>query len=118
MRFAIASAVLLAIAAATRTRLPLRRWRAVVAAAACGCLGSNSLAFLGLHLTPASDSALVVPTTIPVATALFASLVRERLTSQKLLRFAVASLRAAVVIARGRQAGGELAPARVLGGLV
>ena len=118
MRFAIASAVLLAIAAVTRTRLPLRRWRAVVAAAACGFLGFNSLAFLGLHLTPASDSALIVPTTIPVATALFATLIRERLTSQKLLGFAVASLGAAIVIAGGQQIGGEISTARLLGDLL
>src|SRR5688572_11262223 len=60
IRFAIASVVFVALALITRTPLPLRRWRAVSAAAAFGFLGFNSLAFLGLRLTPASDSALIV----------------------------------------------------------
>lgn len=118
MRFAIASAVLVAVALATRTPLPLRRWRPVTAAAALGFFGFNSLAFLGLHLTPASDSALIVPTTIPVATALFATLIREQLTSQKMLGFAVASIGAAIVIAGGQQVGGEISTTRLVGDLL
>jgi drug/metabolite transporter (DMT)-like permease len=102
MRFVIAAAVLLAACAITRTALPLRRWRPVTAAAACGVLGFNSLAFLGLALTPASDSALIVPTTIPLATALFATLIHEQLTSRKLLGFAIASAGAAIVIVGGQ----------------
>src|SRR5204863_3891515 len=46
MRFAIASAVLLAACAITRTPLPVHRWRPVVAAAAFGVVGFNSLAFV------------------------------------------------------------------------
>src|SRR5256712_10245089 len=103
MRFAIASALLVLVALVTRTPLPVRRWRPVTAAAAFGFLGFNGLAFLGLRLTPTSDSALIVPTTIPVATALFATLIHEQLTSRKLLGFAVASVGAAVVIAGGQQ---------------
>jgi drug/metabolite transporter (DMT)-like permease len=118
MRFAIASAVLVALALATRTALPIRRWRAVTAAAAFGFLGFNSLAFLGLQLTPASDSALIIPTTIPVATALFATLIRERLTSRKLLGFAVATLGAAIVIAGGQQSGSEISTTRLLGNVL
>lgn len=57
VRFAIASAVLVVLALVTRTPMPIRRWRAVTAAAALGFFGFNSLAFLGLQLTPASDSA-------------------------------------------------------------
>ena len=75
MRFAIASAVLLLACAITRTPLPIARWRPIAAAAACGVVGFNSLAFVGLSLTPASDSALIIPTTIPLATALFATLI-------------------------------------------
>src|SRR5205814_5626598 len=58
MRFAIAAVVLLVACAVTRTPIPLRRWRPIAAAAACGVLGFNTLAFVGLSSTPASDSAL------------------------------------------------------------
>ena len=118
MRFAIASALLVLVALVTRTPLPVRRWRPVTAAAAFGFLGFNGLAFLGLRLTPASDSALIVPTTIPVATALFATLIHEQLTSRKLLGFAVASVGAAVVIAGGQQIGGDISTTRLLGDLL
>lgn len=118
MRFAIASAVLVILAVATRTPLPLRRWRPVTAAAAFGFLGFNSLAFLGLRLTPASDSALIIPTTIPLATALLATFIREPLTSRKLAGFAVASFGAAVVIAGGQQASADLSTSRLLGNLL
>ena len=118
LRFAIASALFVAAAVVMRTPLPLRRWRPVAAAAAFGFLGFNGLAFLGLHLTPASDSALIVPTTIPVATALLATLIRERLSAQKLRGFAVASAGAAIVIIGGQQIGGELSGSRVLGDLL
>jgi drug/metabolite transporter (DMT)-like permease len=118
MRFAIASAVLVVAAIITRTPLPIRRWRPVTAAAAFGFLGFNALAFLGLHLTPASDSALIVPTTIPVATALLATLIRERLTSQKVFGFTVATVGAAIVIAGGQQFGAEISTTRLLGDLL
>lgn len=118
MRFAIASAVLVVLALVTRTRLPLHRWRPVTAAAAFGFLGFNTLAFLGLRLTPASDSALIIPATIPVATALLATLIRERLTSRRLVGFGVASLGAAVVIAGGQPSGTEISTSRLLGNLL
>jgi drug/metabolite transporter (DMT)-like permease len=118
IRFAIASVLLVGVALVTRTPLPVRRWRPVTAAAAFGFLGFNSLAFLGLKLTPASDSALIVPTTIPVATALLATLIHEQLTSQKLLGFAVASVGAAIVIAGGQQMGAEISTTRLLGDLL
>ncbi|MEP6694391.1 MAG: DMT family transporter [Chloroflexota bacterium] len=118
VRFAIASIVLVSLAVITRTPLPLREWRAVTAAAACGFLGFNTLAFLGLRLTPASDAALIVPTTIPLATALFATFIGEPLTSRKLIGFAVASIGAAVVIAGGQQLGAEISTARLVGDLL
>jgi drug/metabolite transporter (DMT)-like permease len=105
MRFAIASVVLLLACAITRTPLPLARWRPVAAAAACGVLVFNSLAFVGLSLTPASDSALIIPTTIPLATALFATFIHERLTARRLIGFAIASAGAALVILGGQAAG-------------
>ena len=118
VRFAIASVVLVALSLATRTPPPIHRWRSVTAAAALGFFGFNSLAFLGLRLTPAADSALIVPTVIPVATALFATLIRERLTSRKLVGFAVASIGAAIVIVGGQQGGSEISTTRLLGNLL
>jgi len=118
MRFAIASVVLVGIAVATRTPLPIRSWRGVAAAAALGFFGFNALAFVGLRLTPASDSALIVPTTIPLATGLFATLIRERLTSRKLAGFAVATCGTAIVIVAGQQAGSEVSTQRLVGNLL
>ena len=118
MRFAIASAVLLAACAITRTPLPLHRWRPTALAAAFGVVGFNTLAFVGLSLTPASDTALIIPTTIPMATAVFATLIHERLTPRKLVGFAVASVGAALVIVGGQQAGAEPSGDRLLGDLM
>ncbi len=118
MRFAISAAVLVVACAITRTPVPLQRWRPITAAAVCGVLGFNTLAFVGLSLTPASDSALIIPTTIPLATALFATLIHERLTSRKLFGFAVASLGAAVVIVGGQQGGSESSASRLAGDLM
>jgi drug/metabolite transporter (DMT)-like permease len=118
MRFAIASVVLIIACAVTRTRLPLARWRPVAAAALFGVVGFNTLAFEGLKLTPASDSALIVPTTIPLATALFATFIHERLTARRLLGFAVATAGAGLVIVGGQQAGAESSDLRLRGDLL
>ena len=118
MRFAIASVVLLAACAITRTALPLHRWRPVAVAAAFGVVGFNTLAFVGLTLTPASDSALIIPTTIPMATAVFATVIHERLTPRKVLGFAIASVGAALVIIGGQQAAAEPSADRLIGDLM
>ena len=118
MRFVIASVVLLAACAITRTPLSLRRWPLVTAAAACGVLGFNTLAFVGLADVPASDSALIVPTTIPLATALFATLIHEQLTSRKLVGFAIASVGAVLVIVAGQQTGTDVSGLRLRGDLL
>lgn len=118
MRFAIAASLLLAVCAITRTPLPLHRWRPIAAAAACGVLGFNTLAFVGIALTPASDSALIIPTTIPIATALFATLIHEPLTSRELFGFAIASIGAALVIVGGQLGGSESSSLRLLGDLM
>jgi O-acetylserine/cysteine efflux transporter len=118
MRFVIASVSFAAVALVTRTPLPLQRWRPVGAAAAFGFLGFNALAFFGLRLTPASDSALIVPTTIPVATALLATLTHEQLTSRKILGLCVASVGAAIVILGGQQLSGEVSTTRLGGDLL
>lgn len=118
MRFAVASVIFVLLAIATRTPLPLHRWRPVTAAAAFGFLGFNGLAFLGLQLTPASDSALIIPTTIPVATALLATFIGEPMTRRKLLGFAVATAGAALVVVAGQQAGSEASASRLVGNLL
>ena len=118
MRFAVASVIFVLLAIATRTPLPLHRWRPVTAAAAFGLLGFNSLAFLGLQLTPASDSALIIPTTIPVATALLATFIGEPMTRRKLLGFSVATAGAALVVVAGQQAGSEASASRLVGNLL
>jgi drug/metabolite transporter (DMT)-like permease len=118
LRFGVASVVLVILAVATRTPLPVDRWRPVLSAAVLGFFGFNSLAFLGLRLTPASDSALIVPTAIPVATALLAILIRERFTSQKAVGFAVASTGAAIVIAGGQEIGTQISTTRLVGDLL
>jgi len=110
--------ILVLLAIATRTPLPLHRWRPVTAAAAFGLLGFNRLAFLGLQLTPASDSALIIPTTIPVATALLATFIGEPMTRRKLLGFAVATAGAALVVVAGQQAGSEASASRLVGNLL
>jgi drug/metabolite transporter (DMT)-like permease len=118
MRFAIASVVLLAACALTRTPIPLRRWRPIAAAAVCGVVAFNTLAFVGLSSTPASDSALIIPTTIPMAAALFATQIHERMTSRKLLGFVVASVGAAVVIVGGQQVANESSSLRLRGDIM
>ena len=118
MRFVIAAAVLLVACAVTRTPLPLHRWRPIGAAALCGAVGFNTLAFLGISITPASDSALIIPTLIPLATALFATLIGEPLTAQKLAGFAIASLGAALVVIGGQGGGGEASALRLRGDLM
>src|SRR5438876_5665403 len=68
-------------------------------------------------VAPASDGALIVPTTIPVLTALAASFVGERLTATKLAGFALASIGAALVILAG-QTGDEVSSRRLVGDLL
>ena len=117
-RYAIAAVVLLSACAITGTAIPFHRWRAIGAAAACGIVGFNTLAFVGLSSTPASDSALIIPTTIPLATALFATLIHERMTTRRLIGFAVASVGAAVVIVSGQQGGDDQSSSRLRGDLL
>ena len=118
MRYAIASVVLLAACAVTRTPLPMRRWPIVVLGAACGVLGFNTLAFLGLTLTPASDVALIIPTTIPAAAALFAIAIGERLTSRRIVGLAIATAGTVVVIAGGQQSDVGASSSRIIGDLL
>jgi drug/metabolite transporter (DMT)-like permease len=99
IRFAIAGVLMLAIARVTGASLGLAKLPLVVLAAAFGIFGYNALVFVALTMTPASDGALIVPTINPVLTVLFASFIGERLTANKLVGLAIATVGAAVVIA-------------------
>ena len=117
MRFIIAAVVLAAIAIATKTDMGRGSLRPVALAGVFGYFAYNALVFVGLTMAPASDGALIVPTTIPVLTALAASFVGERLTATKLAGFALASIGAALVILAG-QTGNEVSSRRLVGDLL
>src|SRR2546422_7657222 len=106
VRFIIAAMALGAIALATRTPIGSGGLLPIVLSAVFGYLGYNAFVFVGLTMAPASDAALIVPTTIPVLTAIAASFVGERLSSTKIAGFILASLGAALVIAAGQNGGG------------
>jgi drug/metabolite transporter (DMT)-like permease len=114
VRFVIAALVLAAIVVVTRTRIRGGDLRPVVLAGIFGYFGYNALVFVGLTMAPAADGALIVPTLIPVLTALIASFVGERLTATKIGGFALASIGAALVIAAG-QTGAEMSSRRLVG---
>lgn len=98
IRFALAGVLMLAIARVTGAPLGLAKLPLVILAAAFGIFGYNALVFVALTMTPASDGALIVPTINPVLTVLFASFLGERLTANKLIGLAIATVGAAVVI--------------------
>ncbi|HEV8672189.1 MAG TPA: DMT family transporter [Candidatus Limnocylindria bacterium] len=99
IRFALAGALMLAIARATNASLGLSRLPLVILAGAFGVFGYNALVFSALTFTPASDGALIVPTINPVLTVIFASFIGERLTANKLVGLAIATVGAVLVIA-------------------
>ena len=114
VRFVIAAVALAAIALVTRTRIGSGGMVPIVLSAVFGYLGYNAFVFVGLTMAPASDAALIVPTTIPVLTAIAAAFVGERLSATKIAGFILASLGAALVIAAG-QNGAEISERRLLG---
>ena len=114
VRFIIAAAVLAAIAIVTRTDLGRGSLWPVVLVGIFGYFAYNAFVFVGLTMAPASDGALIVPTSIPVLTAVAASFVGERLTATKLAGFAVASVGVALVIAAG-QTSDEISSRRLVG---
>ena len=117
IRFVIASGVIALIAIGTRTRIRTEALVPVALTAVFGYLGYNAFVFIGLTMAPASDAALIVPTTIPVLTAIAASFSGERVTATKVAGFALASIGATLVIAAG-QTGGEVSSQRLLGDLL
>lgn len=70
LRFVIATVALEAISLITRTRIDSGGLVPIVLSAIFGYLGYNAFVFVGLTIAPASDAALIVPTTIPVLTAI------------------------------------------------
>jgi drug/metabolite transporter (DMT)-like permease len=90
---------MLAISLATGAPLGLAKLPLVILAAAFGIFGYNALVFVALTMTPASDGALIVPTINPVLTVLFASFIGERITANKLVGLAIATVGAAIVVA-------------------
>ncbi len=71
----------------------------IILAGAFGVFGYNALVFSALTFTPASDGALIVPTINSVLTVLLASFIGERLTANKLVGLAIATVGAVLVIA-------------------
>jgi drug/metabolite transporter (DMT)-like permease len=114
VRFVIAAVALAAIALVTHTRIGSGGMVPIVLSAVFGYLGYNAFVFVGLTMAPAADAALIVPTTIPVLTAIAASFVGERLSGTKIAGFILASLGAVLVIAAG-QNGAEISGRRLLG---
>jgi len=114
VRFVIAAIALVGIAIVARTDLGRGSLWPVVIAGIFGYFGYNAFVFVGLAMAPASDGALIVPTLIPVLTAIAASFVGERLTATKLAGLAVASVGAAIVIAAG-QSGDAISSRRLIG---
>lgn len=104
LRFAIAALVLFAIVIVTRTPLGGARLGYVVMAGAFGIFGYNALVFIGLTMAPATDGALIVPTAIPVLTAVAATFIGEPLTGRKIAGLVLATAGSALVIAGGQVA--------------
>lgn len=118
IRFAIVAAVLLVACAVLRIPLGTRHLGSVVLAGLVGITGYNGLVFVALTTVPASDGALIVPTMVPVLTAIAAVSIGERLTASKLLGFAVSSAGAALVIAGAQGMGGQLSAERLVADLM
>src|SRR2546430_16129309 len=113
VRFVIGAIAVAAIAIATRTSIDLGGMGPIALSALFGYVLYNAFVFVGLTMAPASDGALIVPTTIPVLPAVLATLVGERLTPAEGVGFALASCGAALVVAarqRGRGPSGSRLP--------
>ncbi len=118
LRFAIVGVALLVACVALRIPLGRRDLGAVVLAAALGIFAYNALVFVALTMAPASDGALIVPTLIPVLTALGAIAIGERMSRIKAAGFAVATAGAALVIAGGQIASDSFSAQRLVADLM
>ena len=101
VRFALVGVILIAVARLRGASLGTQRPGTLLLSAVFGILGYNATVFVGLTLAPASDAALIVPTLVPVLTALLATTVGERLTRAKVAGFALSSVGATLVIGAG-----------------
>ncbi|MBU6423418.1 MAG: DMT family transporter [Chloroflexota bacterium] len=118
IRFALVGLVLLAVCLVLRIPLGRKDLGAVVLAAALGIFLYNALVFVALTMAPASDGALIVPTSIPVLTAVAALTIGERMTGTKAAGFAVATIGGALVIVGAQTAGGAFSVQRLLADLM
>jgi drug/metabolite transporter (DMT)-like permease len=121
LRFALASVILLALAAALerpRPRLAGRDVALLVAQAFAGIFAFNTLLLYGLTLTSAAASGIVTATTPGVAAVLSALLLRERWTRRRSLGvgLAVAGLLALNLASAGAAGGAGARP--LLGNLL
>jgi drug/metabolite transporter (DMT)-like permease len=118
LRFAIVGIVLLATCIALRIPLGSRHLGQVILAGVVGLAGYNALVFVALTVAPASDGALIVPTMVPVLTAVVAIAIGERLTGQKVGGLVVSSVGAALVIVGAQGVGGTLSLERLVADLM
>jgi drug/metabolite transporter (DMT)-like permease len=118
IRFGLVGIVLVVAMRILGIPLGFRRIRWVVLAAAVGIFGYNALVFVALTMAPASDGALIVPTMVPVLTAVMATFIGEPLTRAKVAGFLVSSLGVAMVIVGGQPLGGQLSGERLLADLM
>ncbi|MBI2772950.1 MAG: DMT family transporter [Chloroflexi bacterium] len=118
LRFGVTGVILVIACWALRIPLGRRDLLAVVIAALIGITGYNALVFVALTMAPASDGALIVPTMVPVLTALAATAIGERLTRVKILGFVVSSAGAALVIAGAQGVAGTLSTQRLIADLM
>lgn len=93
---------------------PRAVWKPLLALALTAVVGYNVLYFVGLTLAPSSDAILLIPTTNPVWTMLFASiLIAERPPRRILIGVGIAVAGMSLVLAGGFQ--GEVTGDRLLG---
>lgn len=118
IRFGIVGLTLLAACLVLRIPLGRRDVGAVIVAAALGIFLYNALVFVALTMAPASDGALIVPTSIPVLTAIAATAIGERMTGTKIAGFAIATAGGALVIVGAQEAGGAFSAQRLLADLM
>jgi drug/metabolite transporter (DMT)-like permease len=122
LRFGLAALALLPLYLRERRSLRLLprgmpAWRAITLLALTAVCGYNALFFGGLRLAPSSDSILLIPTTSPVWTAIFAALILgERLSIRLRIGMVIALLGMGLVLAGGPQAsyGGDRLTGNVL----
>lgn len=108
MRYALASLVLIPVLlreqrGGSLSSLPRRApWGALLTLALTAVVAYNVLYFVGLTYAPSSDSILLIPTTNPIWTIIFASLiVAERPGSRTLIGIGIALIGMALVLVGG-----------------